>query len=324
MKVEPAPGALSHADGAAEHVDDLLDDPEPEADPPEVPAVGGALEPAEDPLLVAGRDAEPLIADDEPRVSPLRPDADVDRLAVPVLDRVRDQVRHDLLEPLAIPAADGALPRVDGQPAAEARRLVDEPRADLARDLGQIDRVDLELELAGRQARDVEQVVDEAAQARRLRVDLLDLGDEPRPLRPGVEARQPKQVRHLQLERRERRAQLVRGDREEVVAQMHRLPQEVLGLLLVVDVGRGGDPAEHRAGVVTFGDGADQVPAKEPVAGASEPHLSFEGRLPAQATLPVDARLVAIVHVEHLPERPVGQTGRVQARSTPARRGSSS
>ncbi len=103
-------GRALHADGAAEHVDDLLDDPEPEADPPEVPAVGGALEPAEDPLLVAGRDAEPLIADDEPRVSPLRLDADVDRFAVPVLDRVRDQIRHDLLEPLAIPVSDRRAP----------------------------------------------------------------------------------------------------------------------------------------------------------------------------------------------------------------------
>ena len=202
---------------------------------------------------------------------------------------------------------DRRRPRVDRQPAAGAGGLVDEAGADFVGHPGEIDGRDVEIELAGGQARHVEQIVDEAAQACRLGVDLFDLGDEPRPLRTGVEARQSEQVRHLQLERRERRSQLVGGDREEVVAQHDRLPQQILGLFLVVDVGRGGDPADHRAVIVTLGDGADQVPAKVPVAGSPEPHLPFERRFAPQAALPVDARFIAIVHVEHFPERPIGQ-----------------
>ena len=91
-------------------------------------------------------------------------------------------------------------------------------------------------------------------------------------------------------------------------------------LLLVVDVGRGGDPPDHRAVLVALGDGADQVPAKLSVAGAPEPHLPLERRFAAEAAFPVHAGLVAVVDVEDLPERPVGQLAASRPQySSPAR-----
>ena len=57
----------------------------------------------------------------------------------------------------------------------DARRLVAEAGADLVDDLREVDRLDVQLEAPRGDARHVEQLVDQTVQARRLRVDLLDL-----------------------------------------------------------------------------------------------------------------------------------------------------
>ena len=110
-------------------------------------------------------------------------------LPSPYLMAFESRFVSDLVQPFAIPAADGALARVDGQWAAEARGFVDETRADVARDLGQIDGTNLKVELAGGQGETSSRSSMRPMQARRLGVDLLDLRDQARPLRSGVEAR---------------------------------------------------------------------------------------------------------------------------------------
>ena len=146
--------------------DDLLDDPEPEPDAAEVPARGGALEPAEDPIVVARGDPEPAIPNDQP--APCPPSARTVTsigLPSPYLTAFESRLLTTCSSRSRSQWPTASLARVDDQRAAEARRLVDEPRAHLARQRGQVDRPDVQLEVAGRQPRDVEQIVDEARAA---------------------------------------------------------------------------------------------------------------------------------------------------------------
>ena len=182
VNVDPVAGRALDRDRAAERVDDLLDDPETETDAAVVAAGRGPLEAAEDALVIVGRDAEAPIADrDDARVVAAASSADVDRLAVAVLDGVRDQVGDHLVEAALVPAADDR--RVGAwtfsvEPTRAASSL--KRGADLVDDLREVDRLDVQLEAPGGDARDVEQLVDQAVQPRRLRVDLLDLGDQAR------------------------------------------------------------------------------------------------------------------------------------------------
>ena len=153
--------------------------------------------------------------------------------------------------------------------------------------------------------RDVEQVVDELAHAsahcdrasrargRRLDAGLLVLEDVG-PAEDGVE----------------RRAQLVRQRREELVlgpvgglglgARGLLAGQEqearLLGPLLLVDVGGGGDPVLERARFRPLGDRAHQVPAMAAVAPA-EAELGLVGSGRRRAAAPGGAPAVAIVGV---------------------------
>jgi hypothetical protein len=204
------------------------------------------------------------------------------------------------------------------------RRLLAEPRAHLVDDLRDVDLLHVQLQPAGGDARHVEQLVDQAMQARRLRIDLLDLGDDLGRAVDGVAARDARQVRDLQLQRRQRRAQLVRRDRQEVVAQHDRLAQRLLGALLVVDVGGGRDPADDVAVFVALGHGARDVPPVAAVGGALDADLAFERARRRAAPSPSAARLDAVVRVQALPERFVGDRARRRSRSTRAPAGSSS
>src|SRR6185295_15833099 len=91
------------ADLPLQRADDLLDDPEAEADAAEVARRRRQLEALEDPLLIAGRDADAVVSHAQARrVAVL--DAELDRLAVAVLERVRQQVGDHLLDPALVPA----------------------------------------------------------------------------------------------------------------------------------------------------------------------------------------------------------------------------
>src|SRR5580765_7137126 len=158
------------SDRSAQRLDDLPDDPETEADAAVVAAGRGPLEAPEDPFVIVGGDAQPVIANGDDRAVVLAGDADVDRLAVAVLDRVGQEVGDDLIQPAPVPAPDDGGGRVNVQRGADARGLVGETRADLADDLGQIDDLDVQFEAPGGDAGHVEQLVDEAMQAGCLRI----------------------------------------------------------------------------------------------------------------------------------------------------------
>src|SRR4029078_5823326 len=158
------------------------------------------------------------VEDGDDRAVVLAGDADVDRLAVAVLDRVGQEVGDDLIQPAPVPAPDDGGGRVNVQRGADARGLVGETRADLADDLGQIDDLDVQFEAPGGDARHGEQLVDEAMQAGCLRIDLFDLRDQPWGCVVGGGApRDAGQVRDLQLQGRQRGAQLARGQREQIL-----------------------------------------------------------------------------------------------------------
>ena len=202
--------------------------------------------------------------------------------------------------------------RMDVQRGTDAGGLVREAHPDLVDDLCEVDQLHVQLEPPGGDARHVEQLVDQTVKPRRLRIDLLDLRDQARRALGAVPARDPRQVRDLQLQRRQRRAQLVRRDRQEVVAQDDRLAQGVLGALLIVDVGRGRDPADDVAFGLALRHRAREVPAIAAVRGPLDPHLAFERGAAAQSGLPVGARLGAIVRVQALPERFLADVGQLE------------
>ncbi len=232
-------------------------------------------------------------------------DGDLDRLAGPVLDGVGEQVGDHLVEAARIPGADRPFQAPDVEHAAASQRLVAQARPDLADHRHQIDLFDLQLQPAGRDARHVEELVDEVIEPRCLGVDpLRALSDGPGGFADAA-AGKSQQVLHLQPQRGERRAELVRGDREKVLAQADRLAQHLLGLLLVVDVGRGSDPARNCAVAVAppLGHHARQMPAVGSVGGPAEPDLSLEGLLPGEALLEGLTDAGAIVRVKRAPER---------------------
>src|SRR4029079_1773654 len=102
-----APGLALDRDGAAHGVDDLPHDPQAQPQAPIVAAGARPLEAPEDASEVVGGHADALVANDQQRrrvgARAAEPNLDRDRPACAVLDRVRQQVRRDLLEPRPIP-----------------------------------------------------------------------------------------------------------------------------------------------------------------------------------------------------------------------------
>ena len=155
------------------------------------------------------------------------------------------------------------------------------PRAPRA----EIDRLGLETQLAGDDARDVEDVLDQHRLRLGVALDRLER-------LARLLGREVARAQHAgpSDHRRQRRAQLVRQRGQELVlgavgglGLLARLPLAldharvlVLDALLGLDVGGGDDPADHGAGVVALGDGAPHVPAERAVAGAAQPTLRVE------------------------------------------------
>jgi hypothetical protein len=141
-----------------------------------------------------------------------------------------------------------------------------------------------QLDLAAGDARDVEQVVDEARELAHLAVDHV-VGPLQARRGGGLGAQDLDRVAH----RSERIAQLVGEDREELVLaavgllqclgelrilDRHRA-QVLLGALALVDVGAVAVPLHHAAGFVVHGRHADQEPAIDAVV-AADARLELE------------------------------------------------
>ena len=171
-------------------------------------------------------------------------------------------------------------------------------------DLREVDDLDVQLQPPGGDAGHVEQLVDESVQAGCLRVDLFDLRDEARGrVVRGLPPRDPGQVRDLQLEGGQRRAQFVRRHREEIIPQDDRLAQSIFGAFLIVDVRRGRDPPDDGPVDFRLRNRPCDVPAVTAVGGAPDPHLALERNSAAEAGFPRGAGLGAILRVQAIPER---------------------
>ena len=154
------------------------------------------------------------------------PHRELHRLAGAVLEGVGEQVRDHLIElaPVKVsPCRTGANPNR----AAGALRLCRHPRDDVGDQIAQLQLVAIGLEAAGLQARHVEQLAGELRQSLGGAGDRVEQRAHPRQ-RALAQTQRPL---HLEAERGERRAQLVRGDREEGFPDRERLGQVALDLL---------------------------------------------------------------------------------------------
>ena len=97
---------------------------------------------------------------------------DGDRLAISVFDGVREHVRHDLLDPKTIPAAHDRFSNVE--PDLACGEITAELIEDHLDNLSQVDVLRLEDDRSRRDARDVEQVIEQACEATDLKVGLAD------------------------------------------------------------------------------------------------------------------------------------------------------
>ena len=169
------------------------------------------------------------------------------------LDRVRQQVPHHLLQPGRV-AGEVRRQRADAPIERDRLRVRRGPdRVDGAVDDGlQIDRVELDAQLAGDDARHVEDVFDQL----RLRARVAFDGVQRLLLLLGRQRPRPQHARPAD-HRVQRRAQLVRQRRQELVLRAvgrlgglarvalgdRQLRVRVLGALEIFDVGGGADPA---------------------------------------------------------------------------------
>ena len=247
MKVAPLPGVRRDVDGAAVGLGDRARDVEAEAGAGLRAAARGATELLEDQPLVVDRDARPVVGDrDDDRAVQL-PHVDVDRGAGRrVLDRVVDQVAHDLAEPPGVAADERNLADHRVQ-----RHLVlaDGGRRDrVADERGEIDVREAVRERPGLDPRRVEHVADQGREPRRLVADQCEerlalLGGQ---LAPALLQR-PRRADH----RRHRASQLMRDERDEVGAH-HRQALQLLDRAALALVGadvlhRRGDEAAEQA-----------------------------------------------------------------------------
>src|SRR5262249_18313582 len=210
-------GRALDLDRATVLFDDLPRDPQAEPETADVPVDGGALEALEDARLIAGGDADAVVADDEDGASAAAKHAHLDALAAGVLDGVGDEVGHHLVDALAVPLAlDRLAPVVDA--AARRRDFFGEALDDLGHEDGEIEALARELHLARADAGHVEEVADEALDAAALRRHLVGALAEDL----GVAAvEEEADAGDLERQRRQRRAKLVPGDRGEVIAGSH-------------------------------------------------------------------------------------------------------
>src|SRR5690606_32417377 len=162
-------------DRAAHRLHQLADDPQPQAEAPEVAHVHRPLEALEDAALVAGRNADSPVHDADTRGLRIRGELHRHRLTCPEFDGVGEQVADHLIDTQAIPLTD------HGPLAAEAQRdpllagVLLAALDDVANHLGEVDRLRLEHQAPPRDAGDVEQARHQTLQAHHPPVDDLQL-----------------------------------------------------------------------------------------------------------------------------------------------------
>src|SRR5437867_2262541 len=218
------PRKALHRDPSPESIHDLTHDPEPESQTAVVAVGDRPLEPLEDARLVLGGNSDPMVADEEPRGRNVASDIHLDGMARPVLDGIGEQIHDDLFHAQAVPLAHA---RADGgqlEPALRMRELFPVARGNITNERRQVYRLAVEVEAPGRDPRDVEKAVDQGGEP----VDLPFRGCQAghgflqlREIAGGLDF--AGHALYLELERRQRRLQLVRGDREKLVTGADRL-----------------------------------------------------------------------------------------------------
>ncbi len=205
--------------------DQLARDVEPQPQPTVVSPGDRPLEALEDPRLVL---LERMHLHQHVGNGNQRPhllDLQLDWLAGAKLHRVGQQVGDRLLDPHRVPVADhGIVREPNAQGALRLAKLSLEPRRQLLNQEVQVHRLSLQVEGAPHDSRHIEQAVDQPAQPLNLSKGGLQLGGKQVSDRSGsLLLHRLEQSAEVELEGGERRAQLVTGDREELVSHPQRL-----------------------------------------------------------------------------------------------------
>src|SRR5262249_19675755 len=147
--------------------------------------------------------------------------AHLDAFAAAVFGRVGNEVGHHLVDAVAVPPPLDRL-ALEVETAVGGGNLLTETFDDVRHQPGEVEERELEVHLARADPRDVEKIADEPIDAPALRGHLLGpLSDDAGLAAIDEEPEAP----HLERERLQRRAELVAGDRKEVVAERHRVPR---------------------------------------------------------------------------------------------------
>ncbi len=99
---------------------------------------------------------------------------DVDGLPISVFDGVRNEVADDLIEPEAIPSAEHGACRIASNGGRLLRLVVDEAADDFAGERDELELFAFEPKSAGRDARDVEQLVDQSLEPASVALDFAE------------------------------------------------------------------------------------------------------------------------------------------------------
>src|SRR5690606_3144375 len=135
-----------------------------------------SLEALEDALQVLGRDANSLVAHREARRSRRRGEPDVNGTARAVPERVREQVRDDLIDAQRIPTPDdGPLAR-ERERRPDALRLLREALHCPPRGGGEVHLLASNRELSAGDPRDIEQVLEQPHEVVHLLAEARELG----------------------------------------------------------------------------------------------------------------------------------------------------
>src|SRR6476659_8375181 len=201
--------------GPAVCLDDLAGNVQAEPQSTSWARCGGLLVPVEDPLLVLGSDAYPVIDNHQASYRTSLLDRDFDRLAATKLERVGEQVCHDLLHANEIPHANDGGHRADLDGRMHSAGFLAKAADHVADNGSKVDFPEFEPKTSRGDSRDVHELFDESRQPLDLFERLLQLRFHLLARKDGLGRSAWWQEQHLdlQLERRQRGPELVRSDR---------------------------------------------------------------------------------------------------------------
>ena len=146
VNVEPCSGRLSTLMRPPLSLHDLLRDPETQPQSRVMCGSDGACKRTEDLALFVLRDPNPMVANNDDGLRRLDADRNLDGAPGPVLERVRDQVRNNLIDASGIPYPRRRVRRVHVHRDMAPLNLEIEPVEYLTDDIAQIDRAEAQLE----------------------------------------------------------------------------------------------------------------------------------------------------------------------------------